>query len=227
MTWQRRVFPAIQTCLIDTKLSLQDMTDINQTVARNVERYRLQRKISASQVAKLAGISKATLLSIELGRANPTLDTLQRLGGALNVRVTELIAESSEAVVDVRRAGEGRKRQLDGMQLRPLATFYGSELVYVFTATVNARGVISPAHESGSAESVLVLSGAVMAGPCDALVELNTGDWIRFPTDRPHACQAVGETAEVLFVAVRRRIPGVVDERQSNPVCGMHAPNPG
>ncbi len=196
------------------------MTDINHTVAHNVERYRLQRRMSASQVAKLAGISKATLLSIELGRANPTLDTLQRLGDALNVRLAELIAESSEAVVDVRRAGEGRKRQLDGMQLRPLATFYGSELVYVFTATVNEQGVTSPAHEPGSAESVLVLSGTVKAGPCDALVELATGDWIRFPTDRPHACLAVGKTAEVLFVAVRRRIPGVMsDEEQSKPVC--------
>lgn len=195
------------------------MTDINQTVARNVERYRQQRKMSASQVAKLAGISKATLLSIELGRANPTLDTLQRLGDALNVRLAELIAESAEAVVDVRRAGEGRKRQLDGMQQRPLATFYGAELVYVFTATVNAQGVTSPAHEPGSAESVLVLSGSVIAGPCDALVELGTGDWIRFPTDRPHTCKAAGETAEVLFLAVRRRIPGVVDGPQGKLVC--------
>ncbi len=195
------------------------MTDINQTVARNVERYRLQRQMSASQVAKLAGVSKATLLSIELGRANPTLDTLQRLGDALNIRLADLIAESAEAVVDVRRAGEGRKRQVGGMQQRPLATFYGAELVYVFTATVDARGVTSPAHEPGSAESVLVLSGTVMAGPCDALVELAAGDWIRFPTDRPHGCQAVGATAEVLFLAVRRRIPGVMAEPKDKSVC--------
>lgn len=195
------------------------MTDLNLIVARNVECYRLQRKMSASQVARLAGVSKATLLSIELGRANPTLETLQRLGDALNVPVAELIAESAEAVVDVRRAGEGKVRALDGMQLRPLATFYGPEMVYVFTATVNAQGRISPAHESGSAESVLVLSGAVMAGPCDALVELKKGDWIRFPADRSHACHAIGETAEVLFVAVRRSIPGVSESREAAPLC--------
>ncbi len=199
------------------------MPDINLIVARNVERFRLQRRMSASQVAREAGLSKATLLSIEMGRANPTLDTLQRLSEALKVSVPDLIVESAESVVDVRRAGERASRTMGGMQLRPLATFYGSELVYVFTATVNTDGSVAPAHEVGSAESVFVLSGTVLVGPCDALAELNAGDWIRFPTDRPHACRAVKGQAEVLFIAVRRSIPGVSESTRTAPVCSRGA----
>lgn len=185
------------------------MLNINGIVARNVERHRLQRKMSASQVARLAGISKATLLSIELGHANPTLETLQRIGDALDIPLVDLIVESAALGVDIRRVEDATWRQLDGMRLRPLATFYAPQMVYVFAATVNAEGRISEAHEIGSAESMFVLSGTVVAGPSDALVELKAGDWIRFPADRTHACRARSGTAEVLFVAVRRSIPGV------------------
>lgn len=183
--------------------------DINAIVARNVERFRQQRRMSATQVARLAGVSKATLLSIELGAANPTLETLQRIGAALNLTLNELITESTDPGIDVRRAEDASWRSLDGLQMRPLATFYGPDMVYVFTATVNAAGSIASAHEVGAMEALLVLSGAVRAGPTDALVELQQGDWIRFPADREHACHAIGEQAEVLFVAARRSIPGV------------------
>lgn len=186
------------------------MSDINAIVARNIERYRLQRHMSASQVARLAGVSKATLLSIELGQANPTLDTLQRLCDALSVQLADLVKERATSGVDVRRVEDATWRPLEGMQLRRLATFYGAEMIYVFTATVNAEGHVSEAHEPGSAESLLVLSGTVMAGPNDSLVELKAGDWIRYPSDCAHACHACGDKdAEVLFVAVRKSIPGV------------------
>lgn len=185
------------------------MLDLNAIVAQNVERYRLQRRMSASQLARLAGLSKATLLSIELGRANPTLDTLQRICDGLDIQIADLVRERSASGVDVRRVEEATWRQMEGMQLRPLATYYGAEMVYVFTATVNTKGHVAEAHEAGSAESLLVLSGTVLAGPQDALVELKAGDWIRFPSDRPHACHAREGTAEVLMVAARRSIPGV------------------
>lgn len=193
------------------------MLDINATVARNVERYRLERRMSASEVARLAGISKATLLSIELGQANPTLDTLQRLCEGLNIQITDLVRERAASGVDVRRVEEATWLPLKGMQLRPLTTFYGAEMVYVFTATVNAEGHVSHAHEPGSAESLLVLSGTVVAGPADAQVELKPGDWIRYPSDQPHGCYASGGTAEVLMVAARRAIPGVDRVARSQP----------
>ncbi len=200
------------------------MLDINTIVARNVERYRLQRRMSASQVARLAGVSKATLLSIELGQSNPTLDTLQRLCDALDVPLTDLVSERATSGVDVRRIEDATWRPLEGMQLRPLATFYGAEMIYVFTATVNAEGHVSEAHEPGSAESLLVLSGTVMAGPNDDLVELKAGDWIRFPSDRAHACHACGgEDAEVLFVAVRKSIPGVDGLARTKPAAEARA----
>lgn len=96
------------------------------------------------------------------------------------------------------------------MEIRPLGTFYDPELVYVFTATVSTEGTVSEAHEAGSVESLLVLSGSVLAGPVDGLVELGPGDWLRYSSNTPHACRAQGnQTAEVLFVATREHVPDV------------------
>ncbi|WP_365851652.1 cupin domain-containing protein [Comamonas sp.] len=135
-----------------------------------------------------------------------------------------MVSERATSGVDVRRVEDATWRPLEGMQLRPLATFYGAEMIYVSTATVNAEGHVSEAHEPGSAESLLVLSGTVMAGPNDGLVELKAGDWIRFPSDRAHACHACGgEDAEVLFVAVRKSIPGVDGLARTKPAAEARA----
>ena len=186
------------------------MSGANAVVGRNVGMLRSERRMSASELARKAGISKATVLSIEIGKANPTVETLQALADALGVTITDLVADGVRRVVaDVRRQAEASWHPLGTLRIRPLATMYGPNLVYVFVAVLSEEGYADDGHEAASVESLYVLSGTVSAGPADDPRTLGPGDFIRFTADGPHMYRAVDGTAEALLVIGRNQVPDV------------------
>ena len=56
---------------------------VQETLAANLRRLRIARHLSLSELARATSMSKATLSSIENGRANPTVDTLYARPGSL------------------------------------------------------------------------------------------------------------------------------------------------
>src|SRR5437773_7258715 len=61
-------------------------------LARNVKQLRQTRGLTQSQMAKLAGLPRATWANLESGAANPTLSVLHRVARALQVSIEELLA---------------------------------------------------------------------------------------------------------------------------------------
>jgi transcriptional regulator with XRE-family HTH domain len=61
----------------------------------NVQRLRREKSLSQEQLALLAGRTRGYLSSLEAGRRNATLDTLEVLAAALDVRACDLILETS------------------------------------------------------------------------------------------------------------------------------------
>jgi len=61
-------------------------------LAANVKQLRDARGATQQQMAKLAGIPRATWSNLESGSANPTLSVLHRVAGALQVSLEELLA---------------------------------------------------------------------------------------------------------------------------------------
>lgn len=60
-------------------------SELKRTVGTNVARLRRGRRLSAGELARRAGIGKATLSRIEAGTHNPTIETLHALTSALDV----------------------------------------------------------------------------------------------------------------------------------------------
>ena len=58
-----------------------------QALARSLKRRRLERAISLSELARRAGVSKATLSSLERGTGNPSVDTVWALAEANSWRI--------------------------------------------------------------------------------------------------------------------------------------------
>src|SRR6516164_5925426 len=83
-------------------------------LAANLRRLRIARHLSLSELARATSMSKATLSSIENGRANPTVDALASLAAALRVPLGELLEELPPGEVKVVRARRGRADQRDG-----------------------------------------------------------------------------------------------------------------
>lgn len=61
----------------------------------NVRRLRKERELSQERLSVLSGFSRAYVSSVETGRRNATLDTLEVLARTLGVEDWELIAEPS------------------------------------------------------------------------------------------------------------------------------------
>lgn len=72
----------------------------------NVQRLRRERKLSQEQLSFVSGRTRAYISSVEAGRRNATLDTVEILAKALDVEPQELIT----AVPSNRRAVRGTKQ---------------------------------------------------------------------------------------------------------------------
>src|SRR5882672_6488223 len=60
-------------------------------LGRNIQMLREARGQTQQQIARLAGIPRATWANLESGEANPTLAVLVKVAQALSVRLEELI----------------------------------------------------------------------------------------------------------------------------------------
>lgn len=55
-----------------------------------IKEVRLKKKLSQRKLASLAGISNTYLSDIEVGRTNPSLKTLKKIAGALEIEIKDL-----------------------------------------------------------------------------------------------------------------------------------------
>ncbi|MDX3523637.1 XRE family transcriptional regulator [Streptomyces scabiei] len=181
-------------------------------VARNVRHLRELRGLSLAGLAREAGLAKQTLSNLEQGTGNPTVDTLFSIATALGVPVTRLVAER-EQVMTVQRGTDVVWSQHDGYETRALDHVYGSGVIENYLVRVgpdpDGTGKPTESHPVGTLEHLYVISGRVRVGPADSPVELGTGDFVRYPGDRPHVYQSLeGESLVHIVVSVPRVQPG-------------------
>lgn len=63
-----------------------------QIVGRIIQRFREERKLSQELVSALAGIGRTHLSAIERGERKPTLETFYKIGEAMDVRPSVILA---------------------------------------------------------------------------------------------------------------------------------------
>lgn len=175
---------------------------VQATLAANLRRLRIARHLSLSELARATGMSKATLSSIENARANPTVETLASLAGALRVEIGELLEELPAADIRIVRTSQGRLERRAGVPQRRLDAIATGGPLEVAELTLPARA----AHEaeprpSGSRAHVYVLQGKLIAGPLELTTELAAGDYMSFPTDVPHLFEAGRTPTRVLVLS--------------------------
>ncbi|WP_396277196.1 helix-turn-helix domain-containing protein [Glutamicibacter creatinolyticus] len=158
----------------------------NQLVAANIRRFRRERELSLGELAKRTGISKQTLSKIEAGQGNPTVGTLESIGSGLGVTLGAMLATYGSNA-KLQRAGTQAWQDHAVGTLWPMDRIYGTGYVETTLLRVEANRteVIAP-HSRGTLHQVYVISGRVrVSGEFDS-VELETGDYFRFPGDVEH-----------------------------------------
>jgi transcriptional regulator with XRE-family HTH domain len=167
-------------------------------VGREVRRFREARHMSVSELARQAGLSKATLSKLEGGVGNPTVETVAAIAVALRLPLGDLIPAPGPAAPEVRRgtADPDYSRQELLQRMGP------GVLTEMWRLRIREAGqfVDSPAHAAGTTEHILVTRGVLRAGPADGLRDLATGDFLVFPAGVPHRYEAAEGPAEATIV---------------------------
>lgn len=182
------------------------MDELRTRIADAIRREREAAGITPAELARRAGVSKATVSQLEAGATNPTVETLWAIGGALGIPFSAFVEPRASAPKLI-RAG-------DYAGVPSAAAPYVATLVaasppgarrdlYVITAEPGESHQAEP-HPSGTVEHVIMISGSALVGPASAPVELHPGDYLTYPADELHIFQAHSpHTSAVLLTELR------------------------
>lgn len=177
------------------------------TIAKNVAEQRQRMLMSVSELARRSGVSKATILAIEFGSGNPTVDTLAAIATSLQTTVPDLVTErAASSGPIVIRATDGIWRDFGTARLRLMTSMWSSDVVHVVTTEFDTEGYHHDGHEVGAIECMLVVAGSVIVTYGEHEThELTAGDWIEFDASVPHGYRATLGTAHTIKIVRRTR----------------------
>lgn len=170
-------------------------------LADNIRMLREARGLSQQQIAKLAGVPRATWTHLESGGANPTLAVLVKIANALQVRLDELLAQPRGPArlvradeLPLRRRGlvEIRKllpEPLPGLDLERLVLPPGARMAGV-------------PHTPGTREYLTCERGGVELTVGGQRYALTAGDLVTFRGDQRHSYANHGTGVAVAYSVI-------------------------
>lgn len=88
-------------------------------LARNVLRYRADRRLTQKELAEKAGMKQPRIADLESMRGNPSLDTLEKIAAALEVSPSDLISSPPPRMM-YRQTAQPHRVEVDLMDLLQL-----------------------------------------------------------------------------------------------------------
>jgi transcriptional regulator with XRE-family HTH domain len=176
-------------------------TELSGRLGRNVRQLREARGLTQQQLAKVAGLPRATWANLESGAANPTLSVLQRVAEAFQVTLEELIAVPRAAAekyprgsLPVRQRGEVTVNKLlpdaiPGMEIDRIELPPGARMTGV-------------PHTPGTREFLTCEVGAIVLVAAGERYELSPGDLVAFRGDQRHSYANPGSKVAVGYSVV-------------------------
>ncbi len=167
----------------------------------NIAQLREARGMTQQQMAKLAGVPRATWANLESGNANPTLSVLHRAATALQVTMEELIRAPRPAVkhfpastVPVKTRGSVAIRKLlpdpiPGMEIDRMELPAGARLVGI-------------PHVPGTTEYLTCERGTMVLVASGESWTLAPGDVVVFRGDQRHSYANPGDRPAVGYSVV-------------------------
>ena len=170
-------------------------------LGRNIQTLREARGRTQEQIARLAGMPRATWANLESGAANPTLAVLIKVAAALQVRLEELI-EPPRRTGRLYRAAELPTRERSSVTVRKLLpeTIAGLEIERMELPPRAAMGGVP--HKLGTREYLTCERGQIELGAGGETFLLDPGDVVVFRGDQKHGYRNPGSTATVAYSVV-------------------------
>jgi transcriptional regulator with XRE-family HTH domain len=170
-------------------------------LADNIKAIREARGLSQQQIAKAAGIPRATWTNLESGAANPTLAVLVKVANALQIRLDELLAAPRQparhlraAELPVRIKGQVSVRRLlpeslPGLDLERMSLPPGARMAGV-------------PHTPGTREYLTCERGTVELAVSGERYTLAEGDVVTFRGDQRHSYHNPGSALAIAYSVI-------------------------
>jgi len=170
-------------------------------LAENVRSLREQRGLTQQQIAKIAGVPRATWGNLESGEANPTLQVLTKVAAALQVRLEELLSAPRTAARHV-PARELFVRRRGAVQIRRLLpeALPGLEIERMFFPPKS--NMVGVPHTPGTREYLTVEQGAIELQVGGESYRLAEGDVVMFRGDQRHAYTNLHAQATIAYSVI-------------------------
>jgi transcriptional regulator with XRE-family HTH domain len=177
------------------------VSDEHGHLAENIKAMRAARGLSQQQIAKIAGIPRATWTHLESGAGNPTLAVLVKVANALQVRLDELLGPSREGARLV-RASELTTRQRGQVAIRKLLPepLPGLDLERMVLPPGGRMAGVP--HTPGTREYLTCERGSVELAVAGERFVLAEGDVVSFRGDQRHAYHNPGAAIAVAYSAI-------------------------
>jgi transcriptional regulator with XRE-family HTH domain len=181
--------------------------EVASRLAKNIKQLREARGLTQQQIAKLAGVPRATWAHLESGAANPTLGILHRAAMTLQVSIEELISTPRAACqlyargsLPTRSPGQALVRKLlpdpiPGMEIDRIEILPGGRMTGI-------------PHTPGTREYLTCESGEILLVVSGERWTLHPGDVAVFRGDQRHSYHNPAQRPSVGYsVVVLAKVP--------------------
>jgi DNA-binding XRE family transcriptional regulator/quercetin dioxygenase-like cupin family protein len=172
--------------------------DVVGSIGPKVRVLRLERGMTLQQLAKVAGVSTASVHKVERGDMVPTVTTLLKIAGALGAPIRHFVEDDANAPTAV------QTRFADAVAVGPVA-ITGSPDRFRARGTV-ARldpGENRPGLRRAGETLLIVLSGSLEVEVATDRYEVAAGEALHFPSGLEHRCANTGDVpVEVVAIDV-------------------------
>lgn len=173
------------------------MTNLNERIiGANIRTWREQMKLTATELAKQAGLSKSTVSKIETGQVSSPISTLIRIAQVMGLPVAEFFVEPNiDPPYVLTRKGEGKLITRDGSQFgysyEALAPDMRHKQVEPFILTIQPGDPEGVFQHKGQ-EFIHMLSGCIVIKIDGNEVLLRPGDSFYFDSGQKHKMRVEG-----------------------------------
>ncbi|GAP17837.1 helix-turn-helix domain-containing protein [Levilinea saccharolytica] len=185
-------------------MELMDREAASVDVGMQLRRLREERKISMRELARLSGLSANALSMIERGLTSPSVSTLNKLAGALEVPITAFfrIESQRQPVVYCRASQRSRLPFLRGLwEGLGSENFAGRMEAFALTLeTGGSSGSFGIVH--GGHEFVFCLRGTVEYEVGQDVYTLSAGDTLIFAAQMTHRWRNNGPNVATLIIVI-------------------------
>jgi transcriptional regulator with XRE-family HTH domain len=170
-------------------------------LGQNIRNLRAARGSTQVQMARAAGIPRATWANLETGSANPTLAVLLRVASALRVTLEELLA-APRSHARLHRAGTLPTRRPGGALVQKLLPdpIPGIEIERIELAP--GQRMIGVPHTPGTREYLTCEAGQLDLTVNGEHWRLTPGDVLTFRGDQRHSYANAGEATAVGYSTI-------------------------